>query len=230
MIRSGTTLVEQILSSHPEIGGAGEQTFWLDNWRSALTTGQEAVDPTGIQLAGSRYVALLNRIAPGKRRVVDKMPSNYPGLGIIYLALPKAKVIHVRRHPVDTCLSIYATPNRRHADFMHDRDNIVTAYRQYQRIMDHWRSTLPAGYLMEIDYEDLVCNSEAVSRTMIEFCGLNWSDACLRPEQNRKPVVTPSAWQVRQPIYSTSSGRWRRFEPWLGAFAELAPEAEKEAC
>lgn len=230
MMRSGTTLVEQILSSHPEIGGAGEQAFWLDNWRSAMTPDQEAIDPRGIRTTAERYLSLLARLAPGKRFVIDKMPGNYPGLGIIHLALPKAKIIHVRRHPVDTCLSIYTTPNRLHAEFMHDRDNIVAAYREYLRIMEHWRSALPADCLLEIDYEELVSDPEPVTRAMIEFCGAPWSDACLKPEQNPKPVATPSAWQVRQPIYSSSSGSWRRFEPWLGAFNELIPDSEKIKC
>lgn len=230
MIRSGTSLVEQILSSHPDIGGAGEQTFWLDNWRSTMTPDQTAVDPENIHATATQYVEVLRQIAPDRRFVVDKMPGNYPGLGIIHLALPWAKFIHVRRHPVDTCVSIYATPNRLHSDFMHDRDNIVTAYRQYTRIMAHWKTTLPPAGMMEVDYEELVCNPEPVTRAMIEFCGAPWSDTCLRPELNRKPVVTPSAWQVRQPIYKSSLGRWRKFQPWLGVFGELIPASEKESC
>jgi tetratricopeptide (TPR) repeat protein len=223
MMRSGTTLVEQILSSHPEIGAAGEQPFWLDNWRSAMTEAQDEVDPDGIDLIATRYLAMLFGRQPGKSRIVDKMPANYPGLGIIHLALPQAKIIHIRRNPVDTCISIYTTANRSHPEYAHDRDNIATAYRQYLRVMDHWRSALPAGTMLEIDYEDLVADSEPVTRRMIEFCGLQWDDACLRPEQNARVVITPSVWQVRQPIYRSSVERWRRFEPWLGAFEDLAP-------
>ncbi len=159
--------------------------------------------------------------------MVDKMPANYTGLGIIHLALPKARIVHIRRNPIDTCLSIYVTPNRAHPEFAHDRDNIVTAYREYERVMEHWKSVLPNGSVMDVEYEELVCNPEPVTRALIGFCGLPWSDACLMPHENLRTVVTPSVWQVRQPIYKTSMDRWRKFEPWLGAFRELEPLAEK---
>ncbi|HWD40733.1 MAG TPA: sulfotransferase [Fimbriimonas sp.] len=219
MMRSGTTLVEQILSSHPSIGGAGEQPFWPDNWREAMDG--ELIVRENVSGLGARYVNLLKEIAPGKQRVVDKQPANTHGLGLIHLALPKAKVIHIRRDPVDTCLSIYATPNRARSEFAHRKENIVVAYREYLRVMEHWRSELPSGTMLEIQYEDLVARGEDVIRRMVEFCAVEWSDRCLRPEENVRSVVTPSAWQVRQPIYQTSTQRWHGFEPYLGAFAEL---------
>ena len=226
MMRSGTTLMEQILSSHPSVGGTGEQPFWLDNWRSGMTPDQKAVDPKGIVEAADRYLAILERAVLQKARAVDKMPANYPGLGIIHLALPNAKIIHMRRDPIDTCLSIYTTPNRSHPEFAYDRDNIICAYREYQRIMKHWMAVLPEGVVLEVDYEELVSDPEPAIRRVLEFCSLPWDEACLRPELNRKSVSTPSAWQVRQPIYRTSSGRRTRFEPWLGAFQELATGIE----
>ncbi len=221
MMRSGTTLVEQILSSHPEVGAAGELSFWPDNWRELLTSDGVGIDSEGIRRVSRRYLELLQEIAPGARKFVDKMLTNYFGLGMLRIAFPAAKVVHIRRHPVDTCLSIYATPNRANIEFIHDRSNIVFGYREYQRLMDYWRSILPSEALLDVDYEDLVTESERVSRKIVEFCELPWSDDCLRPQDNRRTVITPSVWQVRQPLYKTSIERWRKYEPWLGEFSEL---------
>ncbi|MHB8635108.1 MAG: tetratricopeptide repeat-containing sulfotransferase family protein [Fimbriimonadaceae bacterium] len=221
MMRSGTTLAEQILSSHPDVGPGGEQSFWPDNWREAMDENGAQVSPEGLRRVADRYLALLQELVPGKRSVVDKLPGNAFGLGIIHLALPNARIIHMRRHPVDTCLSIYATPNRAHVEFAHNRENIVFNYRQYLRVMEHWRMVLPPGAMLEVDYEDLVVDTERITRQMIEFCGLGWDDACLSPQNNARQVITPSVWQVRQPIYKTSANRWRNFEPYLGPFREL---------
>ncbi len=221
MMRSGTTLAEQILSSHPEVGGAGEQRFWPDNWRQAMNETGTEVEPEDLRMLADRYCALLEEISPGKSRVVDKLPGNTFGLGLIHLAFPRARIIHMRRHPVDTCLSIYTTPNRSLFEFAHNRENIVFGYGQYRRIMDHWRTVLPLGQILEVDYEQLVNDSERTTRQMIQFCGLDWNDACLKPEDNARQVITPSVWQVRQPIYKSSTERWRNFEPWLGPFHEL---------
>jgi tetratricopeptide (TPR) repeat protein len=220
MIRSGTTLVEQILSSHPLVGAAGEQRFWLESGGLALSAGGKLDVSMLARLAG-RYEKLLQGIAPGKDRVVDKMPMNYQALGLIHLAFPRAKIIHIRRHPVDTCLSIYATPNRNRLGWAHDKGNIASAYERYLRTMDHWKSVLPADALMEVRYEQIVTEPETTIRSMIEFCRLEWNDDCLHHENNARTVNTPSVWQVRQPVYRSSLERWKRFEPWLGPFARL---------
>jgi hypothetical protein len=180
-------------------------------------------NPEGMKSLATRYLALLSTKAPKKARVVDKMPINFAGLGVIHAVFPNAKIIHVRRNPVDTCISIYTTPNRGLTEFGHDRGNIVFAYRQYQRLMEHWRQALPSGTMLEVDYEALVGDREAASRQIVDFVGEAWSDLCLQPEKNARTVVTPSVWQVRQPVYKTSVERWRRFEPWLGAFRALLP-------
>ena len=224
MMRSGTTLIEQILSCHPDVGAAGEQAFWLDNWRAGLNEQRGEIDAEGIKEVGERYLRLLSEIAPGKSRVVDKMPVNYAGLGIIHSAFPNAKIIHTKRNPVDTCISIYATPNRALTEYAHDKANIVFAYRQYLKVMKHWKAVLPADRFLEVDYEDLISNSDSVTRQVVDFCGLAWDDACLKPHENKRSVVTPSVWQVRQPLYRSSIERWKRFEPWLGAFKELVSE------
>ncbi len=225
MMRSGTTLIEQVLSSHPEVGAAGEQTFWGDNWRSGLNEMKGELNVDGLNEAANRYVALLQSIAPSKSHVVDKMPINYAGLGIIHLAFPNAKIIHVMRDPVDTCFSIYATPNRALTEFAHNRRNIVSAYGEYLKIMKHWRKALPPESMLEIQYENLVSNSEPETRKLVEFCGLEWNDACLRPHENKRAVITPSVWQVRQPFYKSSIQRWRKFEAYLGEFKDLLPDA-----
>jgi len=225
MIRSGTTLAEQILSSHPSVGAAGEQRFWLESGLSVLTAAGSRVDMPMLGRLAGRYEKLLREIAPGKAHVVDKMPMNYIMLGMIHLAFPGTKIIHMRRHPVDTSLSIYATPNRIRLGWAHDKGNIVLAYREYERLMQRWRDVLPPGTILEVQYEDLVRDPEPATRELIEFCGLEWNDACLRPEENERTVVTPSVWQVRQPVYRTSVARWKKFEPWLGPLAELMPQS-----
>jgi hypothetical protein len=113
-------------------------------------------------------------------------------------------------------------------DFSFDREWIVAYYQQYSRLMGHWRSVLPSGCLLDIDYEELVSAPEPVTRRIIDFCGLEWDDACLRPEQNQRVIKTASLWQARQPIYGTSVSRWRRYEPWLGAFNRLSPQPDQQ--
>jgi tetratricopeptide (TPR) repeat protein len=221
MMRSGTTLAEQILSSHPEVGSGGEQTFWADNWRQLVDPDGTRVLPECFKDLSERYCSTLKRVAPERNHVVDKLPGNTYGLGAIHLSLPRAKIIHMKRHAVDTCLSIYATPNRARNEFSHRRKSLVVAYQEYTRLMDHWHAVLPAGSIFEVEYEQLVEDPERVTRAMIAFCEIEWSDLCLRPERNERVVKTPSVWQVRQPIYRTSVARWRNFEPWLGEFSSL---------
>ena len=221
MIRSGTTLVDGILSSHPDVGSAGEQKFWLENRNAVYRPGTQLLDMPKLRRLAAEYVALLTEIAPGKRQVVDKMPDNYLELPILHAAFPKAKIIHLRRNPVDTCISIYTTINRLGIEWTHRKEDIVFVYREYLRLMEHWRRVLPEGAMLEVRYEELVSKGEPVIRSIIDFCGLEWNDACLRPERNQRVVSTPSAWQVRQPLYTSSVDRWRRYDDHLGAFAEL---------
>ncbi len=221
MIRSGTTLVEQILASHPEVGGAGEVPFWVTNGPDLVDSASGDPRTERFAEAASRYLGVLSSTCPGRSRVVDKMPGNYNLLGLIHLALPNARIIHTRRNPLDTCISIHTTHNRAISEFGNDRGNLVFGYRQYERLMAHWRRVLPADRFLEVDYEDLVSDTEPTVLRMLEFCGLDWNDACLRQQDSPRSVSTPSSWQVRQPVYRSSVDRWRRFEPWLGEFREL---------
>jgi len=221
MPRSGTTLVEQVLSSHSEIAAGGELTFWTDRMPIAELAVTGDFDRRSAGQLADEYCALLGTIAPGKKHVIDKMPANFFLLGLIQLVLPRARIIHCRRNPIDTCLSIYTTAFANALDFSHTRDDIVFCYQQYSRLMAHWRRVLPSDQLLDVDYESMVAEPEGFARSMIAFCGLEWQNACRHPERNQRIITTPSAWQVRQPIYRSSVERWRHYRPWLGAFADL---------
>lgn len=222
MPRSGTTLVERTLLSHPQIGSGGELLFWGDA-ATMLAPQVPTITPAVADRVANEYLAVLKAAAPGALRVIDKMPSNFFRLGLIHAILPNARLVHCRRQPVDTCLSIYFTQFNRGHEYAYDRGSIVSYYEQYLRLMSNWRSVLPADRMIEIDYEDLVSDHEAVSRRLVEFCGLAWNESCLRPATNSGSVNTASVWQVRQPIYSSSKARWRNYESWLGEFRRLLP-------
>jgi len=166
-------------------------------------------------------VRLLRSFGPDASRVVDKLPANYGQVGLLHVAFPNASIIHMRRHPVDTCLSIWTTLNSASVEWSCVKKNIVFVYEEYLRVMEHWRQVLPPGKMLEVDYEDLVTNPEPAIRAMIAHCGMKWDDRCLRPQDNQRAIATPSDWQVRQPIYRSSIDRWRPFEPYLGEFKEL---------
>jgi tetratricopeptide (TPR) repeat protein len=229
MPRSGTTLVEQIVSNHPHIAASGEQSFWSDRINLLMEGFAAGLDVAAANRFAEEYCSTLRiaalRHASGTstppRFVTDKMPVNFLMLGFIHLMLPQARIIHCRRNPVDTCLSIYFTPFGNLLSFAHDRGDLVAYYEQYARLMDHWRSVLPVDRFLEIDYETLVATPEPVTQQLIEFCGLDWDPSCLEHQNNRHIITTPSAWQARQPVYRSSVERWRRYEPWLGALADL---------
>jgi tetratricopeptide (TPR) repeat protein len=161
MPRSGTTLIEQILSSHRDIGGAGELSFWIDRQGLVGAVLAGALQPDQLNRVAEDYLALLRAAAREARRATDKMPANFLILGLIQLALPRARIIHCRRDPVDTCLSIWSTPFGNPLDFAHDRSDIVFYYQQYARLMAHWRHAIPAGRFFEIDYEALVAGTRS---------------------------------------------------------------------
>jgi len=215
MMRSGTTLVEQILSCHPEVSGAGEVSYWIEAGPKAHHDLVRKGDLAEPQKVAELYVQLLESRCPGKARVCDKLPQNYMNLGVIHAILPEARIIHCRRDPKDVCLSLFTTPFGIPPPFAYSADHIAAAYRQYQRLVQHWRTVLPPDRFLEVDYEDLVTTKEATARRMIEFLGLEWDESCLYPERNPRVVDTPSQWQVRQPVYGSSIGRWRRFAEWM---------------
>ena len=226
MPRSGTTLVEQIVSSHPEVGGGGELNFWNERgaaWQRSGAAGNETpfVLSEFLAKAAADYLGVLRAIAPQAARVTDKMPFNFLWAGLIHVAFPRAIIIHCRRAAVDTALSIHQTHFHPSLAFPTGGAELVAYFHHYQRLIDHWRSVLPADRFIEVDYEDLTHAPEPVIRRIIAACGLAWHDACLRPESNPRAVKTPSKWQTRQPIYRSSVERWRRYEPWLGPLRVL---------
>jgi tetratricopeptide (TPR) repeat protein len=224
MVRSGTTLCEQMLSCHPQIGAGGELTFWIEDRARGETLNvlHRRVDRVALKTLRDDYLRLLRERVPSGSRITDKMPLNYLSLGLIRLLFPNARIIHCRRDPLDTCLSVFATPYRNAPDFFYDLENIATGYREYLRLMEHWRSVIPSDRLLEVRYEDLATDLERSAPPVVEFCGVEWNEACLHPERNVRSVLTPSAWQVRQGAYQSSIGRWRSYEPWLGPLRDLA--------
>jgi tetratricopeptide (TPR) repeat protein len=224
MPRSGTTLVEQIVSMHPEVGAGGELNFWNERggeWHRSGTAGNEMLFPA----KAADYLRVLRAIAPTAVRVTDKMPFNFLWAGMIHLAFPRATIIHCRRSVIDTALSIHQTHFHPILAFPTGGAELVAYFHGYQRLVDHWRRVLPADRFIEVDYEDLTRVPEPVIQRMITACGLEWHEACLRPESNPRAVKTPSKWQTRQPIYRTSVERWRRYEPWLGPLRALVQDA-----
>jgi Flp pilus assembly protein TadD len=226
MPRSGTTLVEQIVSMHPEVGAGGELHFWNQRgagWhRSGAAEDQTPfVVSEFLATAATDYLGVLRAIAPTAARVTDKMPFNFLWAGLIHVAFPRALIIHCRRAAIDTALSIHQTHFHPSLAFPTGGAELVAYFRSYQRLIDHWRSVLPRDRFIQVDYEDLTRAPEPVIRRIIASCGLAWHDECLRPECNPRAVNTPSKWQARQPIYRTSVARWRRYEPWLGPLRAL---------
>jgi Flp pilus assembly protein TadD len=231
MTRSGTTLIEQILASHPQVFGAGELPLFdqIAGSMRELLPGTPAfpemmreMSPAHFRTLGARYVDKIAQQAPTAARIIDKMTVNFLFLGLIHLALPNAVIIHAVRDPADTCVSSFAAHFSRGQEHTYDLAELGRYYRSYQSLMTHWHNVLPPGRIMDVRYEELVADLEAVTRRIVSRCGLAWDDRCLAFHQTQRPVRTASAAQVRKPIYTNSVGRWRKFGAFLGPlFAEL---------
>ena len=234
MPRSGTTLIEQILASHPAVHGAGELSEFdrlakqmCDTRGEALPEGARVLEASDLLRLGESYAAGLQRLAPGAERVTDKMPANFLYAGLIHLALPDARIIHVLREPRDTCLSCYSKLFTEEQNFTYDLGELGRYYCKYAELMAHWREVLPDGRMLEIRYEDVIADLEGSARQLIEHCGLDWDPRCIAFHKSRRPVRTASAAQVRRPIYRTSLERWRAYERHLAPLlVELGAPAE----
>jgi len=223
MPRSGTTLVEQILASHPQITGAGELPYLGDLLNSFPGRfGPTKSYPTCIDELSAPELGTLARVyleglsshGLHSARITDKMPHNFLHLGFIDRILPHARVIHCVRDPLDTCLSIYFhnfSTNHPYADSL---EQLGVYYKAYRGLMEHWKKVLRIPVL-DVAYEDLVADQETVSRKMIDFCGLDWDAQCLRFHESERVVTTPSYSQVRQPLYTRSVNRWKNYENFL---------------
>jgi tetratricopeptide (TPR) repeat protein len=217
MMRSGTTLAEQILATHRSIHGAGELVFW----NSAAAGAAHSAALPGL---AADYLRLLQTLSADALRVVDKMPGNFLHLGLIHAALPRAHIIHMRRNPIDTCLSIYFQHFEAFHSYATDLENLAHYYGEYLRLMQHWRSILPAQAMLDLPYEALVDDPEAWSRKMVEFIGLPWDPQCIDFHHTSRSVITASKWQVRQAISRSSVERWRNYERFVGPLRQLAHE------
>ena len=228
MPRSGTSLAEQILASHPLVYGAGELADLLAlvqklpaftgtdlNFPNAAT----ALDQAALDSMAQQYLSRLDELSADAQRVVDKMPGNFSFLGLIELLFPDARVIHCTRDPMDTCLSCYFQDFSRAQPYTYDLTHLGLFYRDYQRLMAHWKETLSIP-ILDVSYEELVSDQEAMSRRMIEFCGLDWDDSCLQFHQTERFVGTASYDQVRRPIYNTSVKRWEKYKTHLGPLVD----------
>ncbi|MEQ1439854.1 sulfotransferase [Fontimonas sp. SYSU GA230001] len=236
MPRSGTSLVEQIIAAHPDARGLGElremseiarsmpqRIGTIQRWPEALS----AADRSVLQGAAADYLSALVRRARGDaERLVDKAPLNFFHVGLIALIFPRARMIWCRRDPRDVCLSIYGENFALEQGFATDLADLGHFYREYMRLMRHWCHVLP-DHMYECVYEDLVASPEHGARALIEAVGLSWNDACLRFHEQNRPVLTPSRWQVRQPMYARAVGRWKSYERWLRPLIEaLGDEIE----
>ncbi|WP_246731783.1 sulfotransferase [Methylocapsa sp. S129] len=232
MPRSGTTLVEQILASHSDVHGAGEIKDFDMAVRElggsaawALHSPEVVSQMSGeqFQSLGANYLRRILAAAPSSRRIVNKMTENFRFAGLIALALPNARIIHVRRDPIDTCFSCFSALFEESLPYAYDLAELGRYYRAYEALMSFWRGVLPQRVMIDVRYEDVVADVEGQSRRIIGHCGLDWDARCLDFHLSERSVRTASLVQVRRPLYKSSVGRWRRYEDFLEPlFASLA--------
>jgi tetratricopeptide (TPR) repeat protein len=227
--RSGTTLVDQILAAHPRVSAAGELVY-IENIVAELPRVMNqprslellnCLDRNVVKCLADRYLERLARFSAAPR-ITDKMPQNFFYLGFIATLFPNARVIHCRRDPMDTCVSCYT---HNFTDFSTSLDFLGVYYRQYERLMNHWRQVMPLS-MLDVQYEDLVTEPEKLSRELLAFCGLEWNDACLAFHSHRRAVHTASRMQVRRPTYTSAIGRWRRYESHVGPLIRALEELQ----
>jgi tetratricopeptide (TPR) repeat protein len=224
MPRSGTTLIEQIIASHPTVRPGGELRDFSRSVaahfapRGALPFSEYmgGVQPSEMEAIGGDYLRKLDAHAPGAPHITDKMPQNFFSVGLIHLALPNAKIIHSMRNPVDTCVSCFTKLFTGQQDATYDLGELGRYYRAYHELMAHWHAVLPAGSFLDVRYEEVVGDIEGQARRLLDFCGLEWDPKVLDFHKTDRPVKTASAAQVRQPLYSSAVARWRHYEKHLG--------------
>ena len=232
MPRSGTTLIEQILASHPDVFGGGELDFLSkvvadiqpsDNNLEVSRELLSSIPSEQFRQIGESYLAKIKRLAPAAARVVDKMPANYLNVGLIHLALPNAPIIHVVRDPVDTCISCFSQLFTGELNYTYDLAELGRYYGHCQALMAHWHQVLPLGRILDVRYEEVVANLEGMARRIVAHCGLEWDAHCLAFHQTKRPIRTASVTQVRRPIYKSSMGHRFKYETFLAPLlAELS--------
>jgi tetratricopeptide (TPR) repeat protein len=222
MPRSGTSLVEQIIASHPHASGAGELAFWSDavHKHDAALHPELPGESRTRQLAAA-YLRTLGAHSADAVRVVDKATVNSDYLGIIHAVFPRARMIYLRRDPIDSCLSCYFQPFSPELNYTMDLADLAHYYREHQRLVAHWRSVLPAQTLLEVPYAQLVADQEGWTRRILDFLGLQWDARCLDFHLTDRTVLTASSYQVRQRLYQGSIGRWRNYRKFIGPLLSL---------
>jgi len=230
MPRSGTSLVEQILASHPAVYGAGERTDLPDLVGAGEAGADFPSNVAGLTLEalrhlGERIVAKLSALAPKATHVTDKLPGNFLYIGLIRLMLPRARIVHVRRNALDTCFSCFTKLFDGNVPYTYDLGELGRYYRAYAALMAHWRAVLPEGAMVEIDYEALVADFEPQTRRLLAACGLDWDARCLDFHKTRRNVRTASTFQVRQPLYQSAVGRAAGYEAWLAPLRAALEDA-----
>ncbi|MDP2156823.1 MAG: sulfotransferase [Nitrospirota bacterium] len=225
MPRSGTTLVEQIISSHPRIFGAGELDYWHNLEKEPSLASMSLLTSEKVESYARGYLDRLRSLSPDATHVVDKAIDLFFSVGLIHLTFPKARIIDCRRDPRDTCLSIYFQKFLGYHPYAYDLEDIAFYYEQYQRLMDHWQRVIPPDAILEVNYDRLVQDPENESRKIVEFCNLDWNEQCLQSHKTERSVKTASNWQVRQPIYKSSSSRWKNYEKFIGPLSRLRKDA-----
>lgn len=227
--RSGSTLIEQILSSHsqvdgthelPEVGRLIQHIARERKDRDAYPEALRDVDAAGWAALGAAYLERTRQYRGKAPRFIDKNPNNFPSIGLIALALPHARIVNARRHPLDTCMSCYKQLFARGQPFTYDLTELGEYYLEYEKMMAHWRAVLP-GRVLDVQYEDVVADLAGQTRRLLEHCGLPWEDACLRYWETQRAIRTASSEQVRLPIYDSSVGIWRRYRRELAPLAEI---------
>ena len=222
MMRSGTSLVEQIIASHPAAVGAGELEFWTDaTSKHGEALRREPPDAALTRKLADAYLKVLGRHSSAALRVVDKATFNCDYLGLIHRVFPKARILYLRRDPVDTCLSCYFQDFANMASFTLDLSDLAHYYREHHRLLQHWRSVLPKEVFLEVPYAELVADQEGWSRRIVDFLALPWEPKVLEFQNTRRPVLTASAWQVRQKVYGSSVGRSKHYEKLIGPLLKL---------
>lgn len=238
MPRSGSTLVEQILSSHPNVFGAGEVKYLarvLGQMRDRFPSMARypallnEMEPFHFDMLGKSYMKQVNATAGNARKITDKLLTNYFFLGMINLIFPNAKVVHTLRNPVDTCFSAFTKLFKDDMPHSYDFGELGRYYREYQALMDHWHKVLPAGTIMDVHYEEVVADVEGNARKLIEHVGLEWDPACVEFHKSSRPVKTASVAQVRKPVYSGSVERWRKYGPGLQPLVDALGYVPAEA-
>jgi Flp pilus assembly protein TadD len=221
MPRSGTSLAEQIIASHPETYGAGELTYWESLVQRETDATQGILTERARLKVAAEYLRILESRSGQALRVTDKAPVNSDFLGIIYSVFPNARVIYMQRDPVDTCLSCYFQKFSAGLNFTLDSSHLAHYFGEHRRLMAHWRAVLPPGFILDVPYEGLVADQETWSRRMLDFIGLEWDPRVLEFHTNTRRVATASAWQVRQKVYKSSVARGRNYERFIGPLKSL---------